>query len=215
MKNIMKNPSPLFLDKWKLDYQQRYGRMAQYCDFIGEEKQKLREVLFEEQYGLCCYCCKDISFPYTNSIDCHIEHFRPQGLKAYKVLSLEYSNLHLSCSGTKNSRENCGHKKDNWFDESLTVSPLEKDVEELFAYTIDGHIYAKKGNVRADATIKQFNLDSFALQRLRKTAIYISGLFEDDFDEELRSQIIFEYSKPVEGKLRAFSNAVVYCVEIA
>lgn len=211
MRRIVKKPSPDFFNVWKQDYQNCHGRVPTYSDFIGEAKQKLREELYEEQYGLCCYCCKEVLYPYPNTTDSHIEHFRPQGIIAYTALSLEYTNLHLSCSGFKYSRDSCGHKKDNWFDEALTVSPLEKDVEELFSYTVDGHIRASNGNMRANTTIQKLELDSFALQRLRKTAIYISGLFDDDFDEVRREQIIMEYSTPENGKLRSFCNAVIYC----
>ena len=130
-------------------------------------------------------------------------------IRPYDSLSLDYTNLHVSCSGYKETRENCGHKKDNWFDEKLMVSPLEEGVEKLFSYTIDGHIRAVNGNERADAAIKELELDAFALQRLRKTAIYICGLFDDDFDNK-RSKIIHEYNTPLDGKLKSFCNAVTY-----
>jgi uncharacterized protein (TIGR02646 family) len=212
MKKIIKNESPHFLEDWKVEFLNENGRAAIYSDLIGEPKQQLKAVLYEEQYGLCCYCCKSISYPYPNAPDLHIEHFRPKGIEIYKRLSLEYDNLHLSCSGYKDERENCGHKKDNWFYENLTVSPLEDDVENLFTYTIDGHIKAEDGNRRADITISKLELDSFALQRLRNRAIHICGLFDDDFDEEKRKAIIREYSTPSDGKLKSFCNAVIYCV---
>lgn len=215
MRKINKYIYPDAFEEWKIEFRNKNGRNATYSDLIGEPKQRLKTSLYDEQYGLCCYCCKEVSYPYPNSEDSHIEHFRPKGIKQYENLSLDYINLHISCSGYKETRENCGHKKDNWFDEKLTVSPLEEDVESLFSYTIDGHIKAVKGNQRADTTIGKLDLDSFALQRLRMTAIFLCGLFDDDFDDNKRNRIITEYSTPINGELKSFCNAVTYCVKTA
>lgn len=213
MIKINKKASPVFFDNWKINFLLIKGGVLEYSDLIGDEKQKIREELYEEQLGVCCYCCKRIAFPYTNSIESHIEHFRPKGEPRYAALSLEYSNLHLSCSGYKSCRDSCGHKKDNWYDEILMISPLEEDVEKHFEYSVDGHIKATPKNDRADATITNLELDSFNLQRQRKTAIYVSGLIDEDFDEEKRKMIITEYSTTEDGALKSFCNAVLYCAQ--
>lgn len=212
MIKIEKQNVPASFEAWKEKFKNNHGREATYADFIGEEKQKLREVLHEEQFGLCCYCCKQLNYPYPNSEELHIEHFKPKGDPKYAALSLDYNNLHLSCSGYKSDRETCGHKKDNWFDENLLISPLEENVEDLFDYKINGEIKARESNERALETIKRLGLDSYRLDRLRKSAIYVSGLFEDDFDEDKRAAILQEYSTPENGLLKAFCNAVTYCV---
>ncbi len=211
MRRISKKSSPDFFNIWKINFKQTNGVDPDYSKFIGEEKQKLREALYEEQFGLCCYCCKSLMFPYPYSEESHIEHFRPKGNLLYATLSLEYSNLHLSCSGFKSTKDSCGHKKDDWFDEALTVSPLEENVEAIFEYTIDGSIKAANGNIRASKTIEKLELDSFALKRLRSSAIYVSGIFDDDFDDEKRKLITEEYSRTENGCLKAFCNAVLYC----
>lgn len=215
MKKIIKKSSPKSFDIWKADFLKQNGYVPDYSKLIGDEKQKIREKLYEEQYGLCCYCCKLLKYPYTNSEEFHIEHFRPKSNTNYSHLGLEYSNLHLSCSGYKSNRECCGHKKDDWFDEKLTVSPLEENVEELFEYTIDGHIKAAGGNIRAIETIKNLQLDSFNLQRQRKTAIYMAMFYdsiEEDYEEEKKS-IIRDYKTAENGVLKSFCNAVIYCIE--
>ena len=204
--------TPDFFEAWKTEYKDKFQKDSKYADLIGEVKQLLKTALYDEQHGLCCYCCKEVSYPYPYAEDSHIEHFRPKGVKLYENISLDYTNLHVSCSGYKETRENCGHKKDNWFDEKLTVSPLEEGVEKLFSYTVDGHIRAVDGNERAEVTIKKLELDSFSLRRLRTTAIYICGLFDDDFDNDKRSRIIYDYKTPLDGKLKSFCNAVTYCV---
>jgi uncharacterized protein (TIGR02646 family) len=213
MRKIEKGASPDFFEDWKKKFIAKNKRVATYSDLVGKQKQQLKEVLYDEQYGLCCYCCKLLQYPYPYDENIHIEHFRPQD--SYKDLDLDYGNLHISCSGYKNMGENCGHKKDNWFDEKLTVSPLENDVESLFTYTVDGHIRAAKGNIRAKTTICKLGLDSYALQRMRKTAVYICGLFDEDFDEEKKNRILNEYQTPMDGVLKSFCNAVIFCVENA
>jgi uncharacterized protein (TIGR02646 family) len=212
MRRIVKNVVHVSFEKWKTEYSNNNGRLPTYDDFVGDEKQKLRERLYEEQYGLCCYCCKTLNYPYTNSEEAHIEHFKPKGNPLYSMLSLEYTNLHLSCSGYKSDRETCGHKKDDWFDESLMISPLENNVEALFEYSLSGEIRAKDNNERAKKTIEKLGLDSYTLNRQRKTAIFISGLFEDDFNEDRRKEIIQEYNTPENGLLKSFCNAVLYTV---
>lgn len=213
MIKINKKSCSIPLDNWKKKFLETKGVIPTYSDLIGAIKQKVREELYEEQLGLCCYCCKSLQYPYTNSVESHIEHFKPKSDIRYTKLSLDYSNLHLSCSGYKNNRDCCGHKKENWFDEFLMVSPLEDNVEELFEYSIDGHIKATQNNERAYTTILNLELDSFNLKRQRETAIYVSGLFDEDFDEERKASIISEYSNAEDGALRSFCNAVLYCVK--
>ena len=151
MIKIEKQISPASFEAWKKKFKEDNGRDATYSDFIGNEKQRLREKLYEEQYGLCCYCCRFLKHPYQNSVEVHIEHFKPKGDPLYAPLSLEYNNLHLSCSGHKSDHETCGHKKDNWFDENLLISPLK----DLFAYKANGEIKSRESNPRAIENIKR------------------------------------------------------------
>ena len=44
------------------------------------------------------------------------------------------------------SLDHCNHKKDNWFDFSLCVSPVENEIESLFGFRCDGKIYALGSN---------------------------------------------------------------------
>lgn len=76
---------------------------------MGPTKLKLREILYEEQLGLCCYCCRKLNY-HTHSDDSHIEHFSQRKFGNI-VPFLEYTNLHLSCSGYRNQRIVVGIKK--------------------------------------------------------------------------------------------------------
>ena len=41
----------------------------------------------------------------------------------------------------------------------------------------------------------------------------IYSYFDDDFDEDKREMIIDEYSSEIDGVLKSFCNAVLYCVK--
>lgn len=204
MKHILKSPSPTFFKDWKQNFIKNEGREPTYDELRGVEYHRLKMHIIDEQYGLCCYCCKEID--HFNS---HIEHFKPQS--QYPDDALNYKNLLVSCDGYKGKHENCGHKKDNWYSDYYTVSPMDGNCESLFTYTVDGHIKANHDDTRARATIGNLELDSDLLQRARRSAIYMSGLFEDDFDNK-RKQLIELFSTPEDGRLRGFCVAILYCL---
>ena len=52
----------------------------------------------------------------------------------------EVENLLASCQGYHDREENCGHSKDNAFNEELFVSPLEENCESLFEFSDRGRL---------------------------------------------------------------------------
>lgn len=207
MRHILKSPSPLFFEDWKHSFKNSEGKEPVYKDLRGQEYHKLKSHIIEEQYGLCCYCCKEIE-----DYNSHIEHFKPQHQDINNLLVLDYNNLLVSCNGFKDKRENCGHKKDNWYNGYYTVSPLDENCESMFTYTVDGRIRANHSDTRAQDTIDYLELDLNILQRARRTAIFISGLFDDDFDEVKREELIKFFSTPQDGRLNGFCVAILYCL---
>lgn len=175
-----------------------------FADLQASEKRNLKEELIKEQYGLCCYCMKKIEW--YNS---HIEHFVPRSIAHDR--EMDYYNLLASCNGYNEQAENCGHKKDNWYNEYLTVSPLTDLCEQIFKYTPDGRILSD--DMRGKETIKELDLDSELLKRARKSAIYVSGFFDEDLDDDLRKELLEEYNTPVNGELPPFCKAITYCLE--
>ena len=204
MKHILKSPSPTFFEDWKQNFKKNEGREPIYGDLRGAEYHRLKMHMIDEQYSLCCYCCKKID--HFNS---HIEHFKPKG--QYPDEALDYKNLLASCEGYKDKRENCGHKKDNWYSDYYTVSPMDANCESLFTYTVDGHMKASHEDTRARETIDNLELDSNLLQRARRSAIHMSGLFDDDFDDK-RQQLIELFSTPKDGRLEGFCVTILYCL---
>ena len=83
-----------------------------------DERQALREQLYAEQNGLCCYCCKKIT---TNSNDVSVEHL--QDKHQHPKLQFTYENLLLSCISTKH----CNQTKQS---KEIKVHPLHIDCDD-------------------------------------------------------------------------------------
>ncbi len=102
-------------------------REERYDDF-----KSLQKSLWEEQYGLCCYCMREICFdmneeeglnnvkhskpksgkPTEGTRPMTVEHFKPKD--KYECLSLSYCNLLACCDGKLDDNESCcGRKKGN------------------------------------------------------------------------------------------------------
>lgn len=204
MRYIVKKSAPQEFENWKSAFRSTHSREPKYEELRGEDYHNLKVAIINEQYGLCCYCCIEIE-PFAS----HIEHLKPQ--KKFPDQQLNYDNMLVSCDGVKNRRQNCGHKKNEWYDEYFTISPLQEDCEDYFSYNANGEIKANHNDQRAQETIKQLGLDSDLLRRARRTAIFMSGLYSDNF-EEIRNEKITYYSTPIDGKLKSFCNAIVYCL---
>jgi len=58
------------------------------------DKEKMRQILAQEQGYICCYCNNKIT---ASEATASIEHFMPQNHTAYPKLQLDYSNLYLAC----------------------------------------------------------------------------------------------------------------------
>jgi TIGR02646 family protein len=207
MRYIKKTLAPKFLEEFKQNFRLKTGQEPTYKTLGGikyhKYKDKLKDHLLYEQRNLCCYCMKSIDHE-----NCHIEHFKPQS--KFPDLTLDYGNMMLSCNGITNHYENCGHKKADWYEEEVTISPLDSDCEKNFNYTIDGRILPN--NPDAKETIEVLELDSYLLQRARQTAIEYSGFFEEDIDET-KEELIRFYKTPSRGKLPPFCTAMIYCLE--
>lgn len=146
--------------EWLREYKRKKPN-AKYSDSsFAEFRQELNQVLREEQRHLCAYCCGKVTA--SNS---HNEHIEPQNPKKdASDKSLEYTNIVASCNGLGNGR-NCGKYKENEYDESRFVSPLNAKCESVFSYypngTMEGDPY----------TIDLLNLNSYALKEAR-AAVY-------------------------------------------
>lgn len=209
MKTIYKNDEPQEILQWKSKFKNKNGRVPRYSDLNEVEnlphKILLKNSLLSEQGHICCYCCKPI-----DTKNSHIEHIRPKERDEYRAISLEYENLLASCQGYHDREENCGHSKDNAFNEELFVSPLEENCESLFEFSNRGKIKAVDGNERAGYTIELLNLDTEQLNAARTEAMWVSGAIDELTEDECQKLLDKFQSVDERGRYAGFSDAIVY-----
>lgn len=173
-----------------------------YSDLPGERKRLIKKSLCSEQKGLCCYCeCRLVEKK------SHIEHVKPQ--KDFEGLALDYDNMLCSCMAEQEKGEplHCGMAKDDWYDASLFISPLDPDCGSHFRFLGDGSIVpAHKDDRAALATIHHLRLDDAGLTASRKRVI---GAFLDDtLTEDERDRFVADYLSESSSLPSEFISAV-------
>ena len=203
MRHFTKGESPKKFEDWKSSK----GRAAKYNNIPAHIKEELRESLSKEQSNLCCYC--GISLKDDNI---HIEHFKPQ--KHFPGQTVNYKNLHVSCMGKAfipsdvEELDFCGHKKGNWYDKDLLVSPLDPDCESYFLFSFDGSVTDNE-NCAAKETIEKLHLDKYLLRDQREKAI--EGILDTlDLSNTLDIEecISFLETPDDKGNLSSFSYVI-------
>ena len=208
MKYIIKRPEPQSLKSYRAEDGACFDDMPKYV------KEELRESLYVEQGGICCYCGKRISNDYRSVI----EHLYPKGINRYSHLQLEYGNLLCSCDGGESDRTGkpkvekrkfpsfCDDKKNNRI---IKVTPLDPNCEGQFSYDEEGHIYGETQDARE--TIETLGLDCVTLVNRRRAAIepYIKQqLNEDEWGKEVQ-----KLSSRHNGLFLPFCFAVIYYIK--
>lgn len=230
MRRIRKRSEPSHFRNWKQKFRDEHGKEPIYDDLIHtEEYGRLRKELLEEQGFICCYCEQQIGGKIPN--DCDIEHFMPRHPDKNTLspeecgicsrAQLDYNNLLVSCKGeAAYSIDHCNHKKDNWFDFRLCVSPVTAEIEGLFGYRTNGKIFAVGSDERAEEMKKRLNLDTYVLQNKRKAAYdaVISIEFGDNYElwgdrEYIADTIAFYSERDNSGKYAQFCSMITYCLE--
>lgn len=142
----------------------------------------LRQNLWQEQKGLCCYCELEVE-----DGDGHIEHMEPRSRN--QARTYDYSNLAISCNG--GHTEHCGHYKDNksghsW-DARRFLPPHDPVAAELFEYLLDGSVQATtKDPAKASYLINYLGLDCSRLtDRRRAHARMLIDILGDQLDQDL------------------------------
>lgn len=148
----------------------------------------LKEQMYSEQGGVCCYCGMKLNYPFNPQY--RVEHVLPK--ETHRELVGEYKNLLLSCRATKeelalrddNSKPKSQRKGYIHCDEAkgskeITYSPLNQACENAFWYDLNGKIHYNDEVAKMD--IKTLGLDGEYLNKRRKIAI--SSLCELSEDE--------------------------------
>jgi uncharacterized protein (TIGR02646 family) len=169
---------------------------------------RLRRVLVEEQFHICCYCNDTIK---GESLDTKIEHFLPK--ETYKEDIFNYLNLLAACNGGERDAKpralHCDtHKGSKDPSQFQLVSPFDNDSSTHFLFRENGEISGK--TLKGKETISFLNLDCSKLNLRRKEAIEMY-LYDETEDFETQMKEVIE---PVDGKLQAFCIAVLSVLEI-
>ena len=155
---------------------------------------RLNKELVAEQKCLCAYCCCRI-----DEDSSHNEHIEPRHPGNYvSKKTLDYDNIVASCYGFSGEKT-CGPRKENDYDESKFISPLNPECEEIFTYLPDGTM---EGDYY---TLNLLNLNSYRLKEARK-AVY--GILESLDTETIR----LIYSEDNE-QLEQFMNVVRWYIK--
>lgn len=126
-------------------------------------KTPLREQLYQEQDGLCCYCCQKLKFEWS-----HIEHI--QSRKDHPSKCFDYNNLLLSCSTPKQ----CDNAKGN---QELPLTPLMNECENEIQINLAGELISD--SLRGKESVEILKLNNRQIRNWRKSLIdMISFVFD-------------------------------------
>jgi uncharacterized protein (TIGR02646 family) len=213
MRFIQKNPEPASFTTWK--QQAKPDWQPTWQNFQKPEKTDVLDALLQEQGHICCYCGQRISSTLS-----HIEHLKPR--KHFPAEKLDHSNFLASCPGypedeqqaVKPLQKFCGHKKSDWYDRDLMVSPLDPDCAAYFRYTALGEILPTPESDRviaAQTTIERLGLNHTKLDRGRRTAL--EGILDDleSLTHEDLKILISGYNQPNQnGQLIPYCAAITH-----
>ena len=113
-------------------------RLTPHCDYENyADMDTLRAAIFAEQFGLCCYCMRQI---YEDSALMKIEHWRCQS--RYPGGQLDYRNLLGACKGGSGQPPDHQHCDTRKGDRDLRWNPANPahNIEQKIRYEADGTI---------------------------------------------------------------------------
>lgn len=211
MRYIHKKPEPTSLTKWNA---KRGNRTPNWKSFDRRVKDDVYENLLKEQGYTCAYCGIRIT-----RRTCHIEHFRPKS--KYPHLTFTYTNLIASCQGEDEDRPtrpvHCGHKKTNWFDEELMISPLDPNCASYFRFSGAGDIlpsHDPNHTNAAETTIKHLALNIDKLRKMRRFAIDTAISICEGLEKQEIKLFIDSYQNMNEqGEYTPFAAAILYILQ--
>ncbi|MBZ8180191.1 retron system putative HNH endonuclease [Oscillatoria salina] len=214
MRYIKKGQEPQEFTEWKASGNENW--QPNWDNFQKPEKPIVHDALLQEQGFICCYCGRRI----TRNIDSsHLEHFQPR--TQYPELALEYSNLLASCQGESEKPPpipvHCGHKKGEWYEEKLIISPLKPNCVDFFRYTVDGQFLPTEDSEKqaaAETTIEKLGLNIPKLRAMREKAIegILDGI-EFLTNEEIQQLIDAFQETNSTGEYEEFNATLVYILK--
>lgn len=198
MRKIIKGDEPATLTQWK-----RANPRGRYADLTHEPSQSIRQACIEEQYGLCAYCCHEITADNARN-----EHVQAQKLAPNRTV--DFSNIVASCDRLKQCDKAHGHQV-------LPLTPLMDECETELKFYISGRVEGL--TPRATTSIQVLNLgdshdNNRALINARKTLVeallYEGGVELKVEDSDLLILLMEELSAPdANNRLKPFAPVLV------
>jgi uncharacterized protein (TIGR02646 family) len=160
---------------------------------MREIKYRIRQhMLRNEQNQQCAYTEIRINPDSTVS---HIDHYLKQ--EWYKDSIFDYHNLFTSC----NSEFFAAKHKDKRIeikDYNNLINPSIEDPADYFEYTMNGFIVAKDpNNIKAETTIRLFNLNHRTLTERRKEKIHFLQRWAKYYSLEMLMMEIGEFDSMI------------------
>lgn len=201
MRKITKGDEPEALAQWK-----RKNPKGRYPDLTHEPSSSIRQACVEEQYGLCAYCCHEITAENARN-----EHVQAQKLAPKRTL--DFSNIVASCDRPKQCDKAHAHQ-------ILPLTPLMDECETELKFYMSGRVEGL--TPRAAIAIQVLNLgDSHqnnrtlidARKSLLDLLLFDCGMNGENLaaeGDELLSALIDDLQLPdANNRLKPFSPVLV------
>lgn len=198
MRKITKGVEPAVLAQWK-----RAHPRGRYPNLTPVISRSIRHACVEEQYGLCAYCCNEITIDNARN-----EHVQAQKLAPNRTL--DFSNIVASCDKPNQCDKAHGHQV-------LPLTPFMVECESELKFYISGRVEGL--TPRATAAIQVLNLgDSHQSNRtlinirksLLEALLYEGGVELEVENTELLNLLMEELSVPdANNRLKPFAPVLI------
>lgn len=220
--------------QWLIFARQRNARY----DTNPEEKKYLRQQLAKEQFHLCAFCMKRLSYETDRagnitSHDTKIAHLisrsiasparntvspSPSVLERATTLSVSYKNVVLACKGLTGIHKHCDNYQDN---DDVTIPLFNQGAMSQVRYLGSGFIAIDNPDIQkqigllndGDDKSSILNLNNPALKAIRKGII---DQVIDDIDRWTVIQLerkIQDWKEVSHGRLQAYCDVALYFLE--
>lgn len=187
----------------------------------------LKQQMYNEQGGICCYCGRKLEYPNHPLLAQYIvEHVKPKEID--RTLAGEYKNLLLSCRPTdeeellrkdapKRERKSFFHCDKSKGSTPITYSPLQLDCDTRFCYDEFGDVnVVTSTDVAAIQDLVTLNLKCHWLKARRSAAIE-GELFDENYEllpeEELRERLTTIMQRDANGFFTEFCFVIKGAIE--
>ncbi len=207
MRRIRKVFEPDVLTTWRANHPDDYE------NFPTSSREVVRESLYHEQLGICCYCTQTLGDPVSTKI----EHWHPQSNKAFANERVVYANLLGCCSGNAGLRKSRTHCDEHKADDLLSRNPADpsRDIEAIISYDSKGCIHSTDAFFDAELkTVLNLNVESLVVRRSQALRGLVEAVLikrrKGSLTRKVWDRWIERYADPQSGRVHDFAPMLVY-----